>query len=183
MPLLVRRVLLGLGLFLTGATLAFAYSYRPLHGALVWKVEQLEARLDARNRDNLALRDEIAALQTQDTPRIEPEAFEDVEQELDRTRRALTKATEKLTQAERQRRDANATADRWRKRYEDLREAHAHAAAPPPAQPSPPAAKAIPDERPREDERTAAEGLEWDRSSTLSPERGMLSPSEAPDLP
>ena len=46
LPRWLRHGLIGVGLFLAGAALAFGYSYRPLHGALSWQVDQLEAKLD-----------------------------------------------------------------------------------------------------------------------------------------
>ena len=50
-----RHALIGLGLFLLGGLVAFGYSWRPLHGALSWKVDALEAKLDVRNLENLKL--------------------------------------------------------------------------------------------------------------------------------
>ena len=41
--------LLILAAFLVGGTVAFAYSYAPLHRAKDWKVDYLEDRLEARN--------------------------------------------------------------------------------------------------------------------------------------
>ena len=49
LPLILRQIILGVTLFVLGAGLSFAYSYRPLYGALTWKVESLESRLDERN--------------------------------------------------------------------------------------------------------------------------------------
>jgi len=60
LPIWFRHALIGLGLFLAGAILAFGYSYRPLHGALIWQVDQLEERLDERNRENVELSDLLA---------------------------------------------------------------------------------------------------------------------------
>ena len=68
-----RQILMGVGLFLSGGILAFGYSYRPLHGALSWQVDQLESRLDERNRENLELADTLAAQKAEDVARIDPE--------------------------------------------------------------------------------------------------------------
>ena len=46
MPPWLRTVLIGAGLFMLGGVLSFGYSYRPLHGALTWKVDELEERIN-----------------------------------------------------------------------------------------------------------------------------------------
>lgn len=47
MPPWLRTALIGACLFMLGGALSFGYSYRPLHGALTWKVDELEERIDA----------------------------------------------------------------------------------------------------------------------------------------
>jgi hypothetical protein len=122
-PLILRHIIVGLALFVTGATLAFGYSYRPLHGALTWKIQELEVRLDERNREIFGTRDELKTLRADDSERVEPETLAQVERELEKTRSALRSAEKKTESAEKKRRDANANADRWRKRYEALNDA------------------------------------------------------------
>ena len=140
LPTWARHALIGLGLFLLGGLVAFGYSWRPLHGALSWKVAALEEKLDARNLENLKLADELARLRSQDAGRVEPEAFAKVEQALAKTESALSQAEKDLKRADRKRRDANASASRWRKRYEILRDEQASMpAAPTPAEPAAPA--------------------------------------------
>jgi len=129
---LARQIAIGIGLFLVGGAIAFGYSWRPLHGALSWKVEQLELRLDERNRENLALSDELESLQTSEHSRIDPETLAQVERELAKTQSALAKVEKKLEKAERKHKDANASATRWRKRYESMRESVAERPAPAP---------------------------------------------------
>lgn len=138
----LRRGALAVGLFLAGALLAFGYSYRPLHGALSWKVEALEERLDERNRENLRLGDELARLRSLEADRIDPEQLGAVEAELAQTRRALAQAEKDLKRAERKRKDANASASRWRKRYETLRDETARVVTP--AAPAPAATPETP---------------------------------------
>ena len=46
LPTWARHALIGLGLFLLGGLVAFGYSWRPLHGALSWKVDALEENDD-----------------------------------------------------------------------------------------------------------------------------------------
>ena len=146
LPAWLRQALIGLGLFLLGGLLAFGYSYRPLHGALTWKVDELEERLDARNQENLRLSDELAKLRSSESERVDPESFAQVEKELEKTRSSLAKIEKDLSRSERKRKDANASASRWRKRYEKLRDEQSVAAATPaPAEspaPSAPAAAA-----------------------------------------
>jgi len=125
LPLWLRHALIGFGLFLAGALLAFGYSYRPLHGALSWQVDQLETRLDDRNRENLELTDSLARQQSIEAERIDPETLAQVERELDQTKRVLRQAEKDLKRAERKRKDANASASKWQKRYEELRDAPA----------------------------------------------------------
>ena len=69
LPGWARQVLIGVGLFLLGGVLAFGYSWRPLHGALTWKVDALEQKLDARNLENLKLSDELARLRSDEAER------------------------------------------------------------------------------------------------------------------
>ena len=128
----MRRVLIAAGLFLAGAVLSFGYSYRPLHGDLTWKVDELERRIDERNLENMKLGDELARLRSQNAEQIDPETYSQVEKELEKTKRALAQAEKDLDRTDRKRKDANASASRWRKRYEDLRDQPAVAAARPP---------------------------------------------------
>jgi septal ring factor EnvC (AmiA/AmiB activator) len=139
-PAWLRQILIGLGLFLLGGLISFAYSYRPLHGGLAWQVEELEQRIDARNLENMRLSDELAKLRSSESERVDPESFAEVERDLAKTRTALAQAKKDLDRSERKRKDANASAERWRKRYETLRDeasaAATAAAAPQPARPS-----------------------------------------------
>ncbi len=139
LPGWLRSGLIGLGLFLAGGALAFGYSYRPLHGALSWKVEALEQRLDERNRELLKQSDELARLRSDDAERIDPERFAKIERELETTKSALAQAETDLERAEKKRKDANASASRWRKRYEEMRDHATRTAAAPPVvqEPSP----------------------------------------------
>ena len=138
LPPILRHILLGAALFVMGGSISFWYSYRPLHGALTWKVESLEARLDERNHEFLRLRDEFDRLSKDDSERIEPETLAQIESELAKTKRALEKAEAESKALDKKRQDANASADRWRKRFESLRDQQvaASAAANPPAAPS-----------------------------------------------
>ena len=162
-PLIVRQILLGTALFLLGALLSFGYSYRPLHGALTWKVDSLETRLDERNRENATLSDELRVLRANEATRIEPEALAQIETELAQTKKALRKSEKKLKSAERKRRNANTNADRWRKRYESLRD----------TQPSSPAvvdsSPAAPDSVPLDSHPASSESATADTVSPATP--------------
>jgi len=122
LPFIVRQIMLGVLLFVLGAALSFAYSYRPLHGALTWKVDSLEARLDERNIESTKLKDELARLEKQAKTSVDAETLAQVEAELSRTKAALKKSESVVELTERKRRDANSSADRWRKRYQALRD-------------------------------------------------------------
>lgn len=151
LPVWARNTLIGAGLFLLGGVLAFGYSYRPLHGALTWKVDQLEERIDARNLENLKLSDEIARLRADESTRVDPEAFAKAETELARIKTALEQAEKDRSRADRKRKDANASASRWRKRYEKLRDETELAAKTPeiePQSPAPPTPAAEPNPAP-----------------------------------
>lgn len=138
LPDWARRALIGAGLFLLGGLLAFGYSYRPLHGALAWKVTALEEKLDARNLENLKLSDELARRRSEEAERVDPEAFDKIERALAKTEAALAQAEKDLSRADRKRKDANASARTWRKRYETLRDERAALpAASSPAAPAP----------------------------------------------
>jgi len=132
LPLWLRQTLIGVGLFLAGAVIAFGYSYRPLHGALSWQVEQLETRLHERNRENLELSDALARQESIEAEQVDPDTFAQVERELEQTKRVLQQAEKDLKRADRKRKDANSSAAKWRKRYEELRDA-AVASAPAPS--------------------------------------------------
>jgi hypothetical protein len=123
LPQWLRHALIGVGLFLAGAVLAFGYSYRPLHGALSWQVEQLEARLDERNRENVRLSDSLAKQKSNEAARIDPDTLAQVERELEQTKRVLNQAEKDLKRAERKRKESATSATKWRKRYEELRDA------------------------------------------------------------
>ena len=135
MPPWLRTVLIGAGLFMLGGVLSFGYSYRPLHGALTWKVDELEERIDARNLENMKLEAEVTKLRSQGKTRVDPDSFKQIERELEKAGTALAQAEKDLKRAERKRKDANASASTWRKRYESLRDQTAAAAAKPAAQP------------------------------------------------
>lgn len=138
LPRWARHILIGIGLFLSGAILAFGYSYRPLHGALSWQVEQLESRLDERNRENLRLSDSLAEQESVEASRIDPETLAQVKRELDQTKRVLAQTEKDLRRAESKRKDANASAATWRKRFKELEgRPTSVAAASPPKAPAP----------------------------------------------
>jgi hypothetical protein len=181
LPLWFRHVLIGLGLFLAGAVLAFGYSYRPLHGALTWQVDQLESRLDERNRENVELSDMLARQKSNDATRIDPETLAQVERELDQTKRVLNQAEKDLKRSKRKQKQSAASATKWRKRFETLRDAPstvANTAPGPiedPATATPrvetmPAAPAVP---PGDPNRTSASG-----GSQPPFERGILLPTD-----
>ena len=136
LPAPLRLGLIGLVLFLAGGLISFGYSYRPLHGAKTWKISELEQRLDERNRENMTLGDEIARLRRDDKGRVDSETLEQVERELAKTRSTLEQFEKDLARADRKRKDADGNADRWRKRFETLRDDVAAA----PAAPAPAAA-------------------------------------------
>jgi len=129
LPRWMRLTLAGVGLFLAGGLLSFGYSYRPLHGAMTWKVAELTRRIDDRNLENLKLGDELVQLRSMEASRIDPDTFAQVEKELGKTKKALTQAEKDLTRSERKRKDANSSASRWRKRYEELRDQPSFSAA------------------------------------------------------
>ena len=122
LPLWARHALIGVGLFLAGAILAFGYSYRPLHGALSWQVDQLESRLDERNRENVRLSDALAQQKSNEATRIDPDTLAQVERELEQTKRVLNQAEKDLKRAERKRKESLASATKWRKSFEELRD-------------------------------------------------------------
>jgi hypothetical protein len=147
LPQIVRHIILGMGVFTLGAAFSFGYSYRPLHGALTFKVDSLEARLDERNREFLRVKDELAKLQNDESTRIEPETLSQIEGELAKTKSALRDAEKNAKRAESKRSDANANADRWRRRYESLRDQErAMPASAKPSPVAPPAAVTTPAE-------------------------------------
>jgi hypothetical protein len=137
LPPWARQILIGIGLFILGAVFAFGYSYRPLHGALSWKVDELETRLDERNREIVQLRDQLAVLESNDESRIDPETLAQVKKELEQTQRVLTKTEKDLDKIDRQRRDASSSASTWRKRFEELRDAPAPVPIPAATRPGP----------------------------------------------
>jgi hypothetical protein len=112
--------LIGVSLFLAGAILAFGYSYRPLHGALSWQVDHLEARLDQRNLENLRLADQLAAQKSVAATAIDPETFAQVERELDQTKRVLNQAERDLKRAKQKRKNADLSASKWQQRFREL---------------------------------------------------------------
>ena len=122
LPRLLRQALISFGLFLAGALLAFGYSYRPLHGALSWQVDQLESRLDERNRENVRLSDALAKQNSIEATQIAPETLAQVERELEQTKRVLDQTEKDLKRAERKRKESLASATKWRKSFEELRD-------------------------------------------------------------
>lgn len=135
-----RQALIGAGLFGLGGLIAFGYSWRPLHGSLTWKVAALEEKLDARNLENLKLSDELARRRSLEPQRVDPEAFREAQSSLETTETALAQARKDLARAERKRKDANASARVWQRRYEKLRDETSRA--PIPAAPAPAPAEA-----------------------------------------
>ncbi len=123
LPLWLRQTLIGLGLFIAGGLFAFGYSYRPLHGARIWQIQQLESRLDSVNRENLTLHDELARLRSATSDRVDPEILAQVERELEKTKSALAKAENGLKSSEARRRELASKTTRWKRRYEELRDA------------------------------------------------------------
>ena len=184
MPPWLRTALIGAGLFLLGGALSFGYSYRPLHGALTWKVDKLEERIDARNLENMKLETEVAKLRSQEGTRVDPDSFNQIERELDKTGTALAQAEKDLKRAERKRRDANASASTWRKRYESLRDQTAEAATKP--APYPVASPATAEGQSRSDAPAATlksrpTSSEPSAPSPASQEQGILPAAHAAD--
>lgn len=179
LPQIARLSLIGLGLFLAGALLSFAYSYHPLHGANTWKIEELEARLDVRNQENMKIGDELARFRSDESTRVDPETFAQIEIELANVRSTLDQAEKDLERASLKRKEANTSARRWRKRYEKLRDESAvvAVAAPAPAAVVPqPLPARPPSHSQAELTRQPADSSE---ASPDPPEDGML-PLEAP---
>jgi len=159
LPLWVRHALIGAALFLAGAILAFGYSYRPLHGALSWQVEQLESRLDERNLENAQLSDTLAKQKSNEATRIDPDTLAQVERELAQTQRVLNQAEKDLKRTDRKRKESFASAKKWRTRYEELRDAAAQ----------------VPDAAP-----SLAEDL---ATGSATPDSNPAAPSGAPNHP
>jgi len=184
----IQNTLIGVGLFVVGAALAFGYSYRPLHGAMTWKVTELERRIDDRNLENQQMKDELTQLRSSEANRIDPKTFSQVERELDKTKKALAQAQKDLGRAETKRKEANSGASRWRKRYEELRDQLATAPASPAAKPTNPQAlrdqgNGLPDSQPPASPSSPSPQSEpRGPSSPEAAERGMLHP-DSPDTP
>lgn len=191
-----RQIAIALVCFTVGALGAFGYSYRPLHGALTFKVEALEQRIDQRNRENLALKDEVALLQSGESSCIQPEELEEVKRELGQIHFALGESQAEVERVERNLRDANANANRWRKRFHSIRDAAEptlpaaptpapQASAPPAASPPAPASPATSNPAPLRPEPLFGAPLEdFSPPSEASPkpaERGILLPSDSED--
>ena len=188
LPLWVRHSLIGVGLFFAGALLAFGYSYRPLHGALAWQVDQLETRIDERNRENTELRDALVKQEAMESTRIDPDTLAQVKKELVQTKRVLDQAEKDLKRADRKRKESVGSAATWRKRFEDLRDSISSVATTVPrrngAAPSSPSA--IPTSPVSPTSPAAPAGLPGDAAGSRTPatsqpsaERGILSPNEA----
>ncbi len=167
-----RRALIGAGLFLAGAVLAFGYSYRPLHGALSWQIDQLESRLDERNRENFELSDALAKQKSNDTERIDPNTLTQVERELEQTKRMLNKVEKNLKRTDRKRKDSIANAAKWQKRFEELRGASGSVAATTTTPRTPAAAPASPSADPNPGPVSSA------GESQPTPKNGILSADE-----
>ena len=183
LPIWIRHALIGLGLFLAGAMLAFGYSYRPLHGALTWQVDQLEGRLDERNRENVELSDLLARQKSNAATQIDPDTLAQVEKELQQTKRVLNQAEKDLKRAKRKQKESASSASTWRKRFEELRDTSAAVAdtgpisienptAVTPLLETAPAAPAAP---PRDGDRSSASD-----GSQQPLERGILLPDDPP---
>lgn len=189
LPEMVRLVLLCVAFFAAGAVLSFGYSYRPLHGALTFKVEALEGRIDERNRENLALRDEIGLLKSGESSCIEPEELAEVERELGRVRYQLSESEASVERAERNLRDANSNANRWRERFHELRDSGpttmpaATAPTTPPSRPERVESgdSATHSRRPEPLFDGPLEEFSVSPESPKPPERGILLPSDSQD--
>jgi uncharacterized membrane protein len=181
-PRWLRHSLIGVGLFLAGAVLAFGYSYRPLHGALSWQVDQLEERLDERNRENVRLSDALAKQKSREATRIDPDTLAQVERELEQTKRVLNQAEKDLKRALRKRKESAASAAKWRKRFEQLGDAPTPvAAAAPETRENPAAIAPIPPTAPAARTAPSSDPIPSSSSSPGSQpplERGILLPSE-----
>jgi hypothetical protein len=177
LPGWLRQTLIGIGLFIAGAVIAFGYSYRPLHGALNWKVDHLEARLDERNLELQKLNDELSTLRSSEEERVDPETLAQVESELEKTRSALASLEKKHAYAEKKRKEANASARTWRKRFESLQTAQSKSApAPLPAAPVP-----VPEEFVRPAPNTVPADRANDFSATTRRDRSPSSASAQSD--
>ena len=140
--------MIGLGLFVAGGLFAFGYSYRPLHGAISWQVDALEERIDERNLENQKLADELARLRSQDATRIDPEIFAKIERDLEKANKTLAQSEKDLDRSERKRKEANSSANRWKKRFEELRDQPVPVPAAVPAAPLAPPSGFSPPPRP-----------------------------------
>ena len=183
LPIWFRHALIGLGLFLVGAILAFGYSYRPLHGALMWQVDQLEERLDERNRENVELSDLLARQQSNAATRIDPDTLAQVEKELEQTKRVLNQAEKDLKRAKRKQKESASSASTWRKRFEELRDTPAAVADIAPSPIENPAAVTPPFETAPAAPAAAsrdANGSSASDGSQQPLERGILLPGDRP---
>lgn len=171
----LRLTLIGLGLFVAGGAISFGYSYRPLHGALTWRVEHLESRLDERNLELQKMEDELQALRSSDEERVDPETLSQVESELKKTRNALASLEKKHATAEQKRKDANASARTWRKRFESLQTAQRD------SPPTPPPAAPAPVPVPEAFVRPAPNSVSADRANDFSASPRQTRASESPD--
>ena len=87
------------------------------------------------------LSDALARRRSLEVERVDPEAFREAQSSLETAETALAQAKKDLARAERMRKDANASARTWQKRYEKLLDETSRA--PIPAAPAVPPAESV----------------------------------------
>jgi len=134
---LVRHPLQFVGVAALAALFAFLYSYGPIHASKTWRIDHLQARVDAQNLELRSLEEELAALRARADAAPEPGELKAREAAASEARRERDAARREADKAERTIASLRRSLAQWKARSQEaeaqLEEARAELASRPAA--------------------------------------------------
>ena len=116
----LRKARVYLWAFLAGGSLAFAYTYFPLHGAKERKIEHLEDRLAQEVARQTEFEEKFQAMQAQIETQSDRAALGELQEELAGAASRQRESEGKLARADREIRDLESSRQSWKTKYARL---------------------------------------------------------------
>lgn len=128
---LAKRFGVYVAIFVTGAVLAFVYSYVPLHNAKNWKIDYLTERLEAKDQQLVQAETRLSAMEADASGRPDAKTFKVLQDELAAADRKVKDLERKLDRSDSRVAELERARSHWKKKFEAAESMAA--AAPPPA--------------------------------------------------
>jgi peptidoglycan hydrolase CwlO-like protein len=134
------RIGIYVGVFVAGGSIAFAYSFVPLHNAKNWKIDYLETRLEAKDERLRSAEHQLAAVQAEAADKPDSQTFKLLQDELASVDKTIKSLERDLSRAKRRVSELERSRNNWKKKHaaaESRIEALVSSnASPPPAEPA-----------------------------------------------